>query len=235
MLRPSIYWKSAPRALTLAVAALAGCGSSSPAGNGVASKTPTQILAAAKAAADSAATVHVAGSLAQEGKPISLNMELEAGKGGKGTISLEGLAVKIVQIKGTVYINGSDAFYSHVAGSSAAQLLHGKWLKAPSSDGNFSSLASLTELGKLIGATLAAHGALAGAGTTTVNGQKAVGVTDKAKGGTLYVATMGKAYPLEIAKSGKSGGKIVFDRWNQAVTLTAPANAVNIDQLQSGH
>ncbi len=68
-----------------------------------------------------------------------------------------------------------------------------------------------------------------------MNGQKAVGVTDKSKGGTLYVASTGAAYPLEIAKGGASGGKIVFDRWNKPVSLSAPTEAVNINQLQSGH
>jgi hypothetical protein len=53
--------------------------------------------------------------------------------------------------------------------------------------------------------------------------------------GTLYVATTGTPYPLEILKKGGSGGSILFDRWNQPVTLTAPANAININQLQSGH
>ncbi len=43
-------------ALAVAVAALAGCGSS---GNGVASKSPSEILAASKAAALSASSVHV--------------------------------------------------------------------------------------------------------------------------------------------------------------------------------
>lgn len=219
----------------LAVAVISGCGSSSSSGNGLASKTPAEIVAAAKAAAAGAATAHVAGSIVDEGKPISLDMELVAGKGGKGRITLEGLSINLIQINGVVYINGSAAFYRHVAGTAAAQLLQGKWLKAPASSGNFSSLAQLTSLGKLIDRTLAAHGTLSSAGTSTIDGQKAVGVTDVAKSGTLYVATTGSPYPIEILKKGAGGGKIVFDRWNKAVTLTAPGNAVNLNQLQSGH
>lgn len=215
---------------------LGGCGSSSSSGgNGVASKSPTEIVAAAKAAAAGAATAHVAGSIVDEGKPISLDMELVAGKGGKGKISLEGLSIDLIQVNNAVYINGSTAFYRHVAGPAAAQLLQGKWLKAPASSGNFSSLASLTNLGKLIGTTLASHGKLSKAGSTTIAGQKAVGVSDVAKGGTLYVASTGTPYPLELVKTGTGGGKITFDRWNKAVTLAAPANAININQLQSGH
>src|SRR5664279_1040559 len=90
--------------LGLALALLSGCGSSSPSGNGVASKTPTQIVAAAKAAAAGAASAHVAGSIVEEGKPITLDMELVAGKGGKGRISLEGLSISIIRLNGAVYI-----------------------------------------------------------------------------------------------------------------------------------
>ncbi len=225
-----------PRATVLGVAAaaLAGCGSSSPSGNGLASKSPTEIVAAAKAAAAGAASAHVAGSIVQGGKPISLDMELLAGKGGKGRITLDGLGIDLIQVNGAVYINGSTAFYRRVAGPAVARLLQGKWLKAPASSGNFSSLASLTDLGALVDQTLASHGKLASAGNRTVAGQRAVGVTDVSKGGTLYVASTGRPYPLEIVKTGAGGGSIVFDRWNKSVTLEAPADAVNINQLR-GH
>jgi hypothetical protein len=221
-------------ALALVLALLSGCGSSSSSGNGLASKSPAEILAAAKAAAAGAASAHVAGSIVDEGKPISLDVELLAGKGGKGRLTLEGLGIRLVQVGRSVYINGSAAFYRHVAGTAAAQLLQGKWLKGSASSSNFASLASLVNLGKLLDTTLSSHGKLAGAGTKTIAGQKAVAISDTTKGGTLYVAATGAAYPLEIVKQGASGGRITFDRWNKPVTLAAPAGAVSIDQLQNG-
>lgn len=219
---------------TLLLAVLSGCGSASSSGNGLDSKSPAQIVAAAKAAAAGAASAHVAGSIVDEGKPISLDMELVAGKGGKGKLTLNGLSINLVQVNGAVYMNGSTAFYKQVAGDAAAQLLQGKWLKAPSSDSNFASLAQLTDLKKLIGTTLASHGKLTSAAAKTIAGQKTVGVTDATKGGTLYVASTGTAFPIEIAKTGASGGTITFDHWNKPVTLSAPTNAINIDQLKSG-
>jgi hypothetical protein len=220
---------------SLVALAVAGCGSSSSkSGNGVADKSPEQMLLATKAAAASAASVHIAGSIVSGGKPISLNMELVAGHGGKGTIAQEGFSIDLVQVGGSVYINGSDAFYKHVAGSAAAQLLHGKWLKAPAGSGELASLSQLTNLSKLIDAALASHGTLARGSQTTVDGQQAVGLKDTTKGGTLYLATTGQPYPLEIVKSGSEGGKVVFDHWNKPVTLSAPANAIDISKLQSG-
>jgi hypothetical protein len=229
-------WISSRAALlgaAMLAVALTGCGSSDSSGNGLLSKTPTQIVEAAKVAAASAVSAHVAGSIVSEGKPISIDMELVAGKGGKGKITLEGLDVQLIDVDKAVYINGSAAFYSHLAGSAAARVLQGKWLKAPSDSGDFASFSSLTSLEKLIGSTLASHGKLAPAGKSTVEGQPAVGVTDGSKEGTLYVAATGTPYPLEIVKSGSDGGKVVFNHWNKPVTLAPPANWININQLKS--
>jgi hypothetical protein len=211
---------------------LAGCGGSS-SGNGIESKTPDQILEATKAAASTATSVHIKGSIVSAGKPVSLDMELLAGKGGKGTISQEGFTIQLVQTGGAVYINGSAAFYQHVSGSAAATLLQGKWLKAPANSGELASLAELTDLSKLIDAALANHGTLSKGSTTTIEGTKAVTLHDN-RGGTLYVAATGKPYPLEIAKSGKEGGRVVFNRWDEPVTLEAPAGAIDIGALQKG-
>jgi hypothetical protein len=225
-------------ALVLLVAALAGCGSSSSSSssssNGVAAKTATEIVAASKAAADSASSTHVVGSIVSSGSPIALNLYLASGKGGHGQVSESGLSFELIAVDGSVYIKGSPAFYSHFGGGAAAQLLKGKWLKAPASNANFASIAAFTDLGKLLGAALTSHGKLAKGATTTVNGQPAVGVTDTAQGGTLYVATTGQPYPIEIIKRGASGGKITFSEWNAPVQLTAPANSIDLSQLQSG-
>jgi hypothetical protein len=217
----------------LAAAVLAGCGSSS-SGNGIAAKSPEQIVAAARGAADGAATGHVAGTVRSEGKPLAIDMELVKAKGGRGSITLDGVSINLVRVGGAVYINGSQAFYRRIAGPAAAKLLQGKWLKAPENSGNFASLASLTDLSKLIDTTLASHGKLARDGTRTVDHQKVVAVTDVSQGGTLYVATVGTPFPTGIVKDGGGGGRITFDRWNKPVTLTAPANAININQLQNG-
>jgi hypothetical protein len=220
--------------LALLAGLLGGCGSSS-SGNGVAAKTPTGIVAAAKVAADAASSVHVAGSIVSGGSPITLDLDLLAGKGGRGQLTENGLGFELIETGGTVYIKGSSAFYHHIGGSAAAQLLQGKWLKAPSTSKEFASISSLTDLRQLVDSTLANHGALAKGSTATVSGQKVVGVTDTGKGGTLYVAATGQPYPIEITKSGVGGGTITFDRWNESVSLAAPANAIDITQLRSAH
>ena len=146
-------------------------------------------------------------------------------------MSESGLGFQMVVLDQTVYIDGSPGFWRHFGGAAAAQLFEGKWLKAPAS-GSFASVALLTNVDKLFNQLLSSHGTLAKGATTTVDGQKVVAIKDTTKGGTLYVATTGKPYPVEIVKTGAQGGRVVFDHFNNSVSLTAPANAIDISQLQ---
>ncbi len=220
--------------IVVLAATLAGCGDSAPQGNGVASRTPAEIADAATSAAAGAATVHVAGSIVSEGEPISLDMELVAGKGGRGRIALAGLAAELIDVDRSLYVNGSPSLYGRFAGPADAHALQGRWLKGPAERGPLRPLASFTDMGRMIGMLLSGHGALTAAGTRTIDGRRAVGVTDMARGGMLYVAATGTPYPLEIVERAGAGGRIVFDRWDQPVTLAAPAHPINIKQLQGG-
>jgi hypothetical protein len=220
-------------ALLGAVLALASCGGSS--GNGIASKTPTEILAASKQAADSAKSVHVFGSIVSNHAPLTLDMSLVAGTGASGRLSQNGASFELIAVDGTIYLRGSAAFYRRIGGAAAAQLLKGKWLKAPASTPSLASLGSLTDLRSLLDSTLADHGTLTKGATTSVNGQAVVALHDTARGGTLYVANTGKPYPVQIAKTGQNGGRVSFDRWNAPVSLTAPQGAIDITQLQAPH
>jgi hypothetical protein len=222
--------------------AISACGSSSPSNNGttssaasdngVASKSPEAIITAAEGAIVGVKSVRVSGSIVSGGSRITLDLSLASGKGGRGQMSENGLGFQIVVLDQTVYINGSPAFWRHFGGAAAAQLFQGKWLKAPA-NGSFASVALLTNVHDLFNQLLSSHGTLAKGATTTVNGQKVVAIKDTAKGGTLYVATTGKPYPVEVLKTGSQGGHVLFDHVNDSVSLTAPANAIDISQLQA--
>ena len=237
--------------LVVALTALAGCGGSS-SRNGLASKSPAEIIAAARTAADGASTVHVSGSTVTGGTPLTFDLSLTAGKGGRGRITEKGLSFELIELEGTIYIKGSSAFYKHFAGTAAAQLLQGKWLKASATNPGFAGLSSLTDLHKLLDAAFAAGDrSLVSIGTSTVDGQAVVGVKDTAQNETLYVATTGKPYPVAVTKgdateagghspstsiphssSASASGRISFGAWDEPVTLVAPANAVDTEQLQ---
>jgi hypothetical protein len=215
--------------VTLAVAACGGGSGRST--NGVERKSPDGIVTAATNAVGSAKSVHVAGDVMNSGSRITLDLNLVNGKGGQGSMAENGLSFQVVTVGNGVYIDGTIAFWQRFAGNAAAQLLWGKWIKAPAS-GQLATLATLLDLQKLFNQLLSSHGRLAKGSITTVRGQRVIAVKDTTNGGTLYVATTGKPYPIEVVKNGSNGGQIAFDRFNQAVTLTAPSNAIDISQLQ---
>jgi hypothetical protein len=215
--------------VTLAVVACGGSGG--PSTNGVEQKSADEIVMAATNAVGSATSVHVAGNVVNGGSRITLDLKLVSGKGGRGSMAQNGLSFQVVTVGNEVYINGSSAFWQKFAGNAAARLLFGKWIKAPAS-GQLATLATLTDVQKRLGQLLSSHGQLARGSITTVRGQRVIAVKDTSNGGTLYVATTGKPYPVEVVKNGSGGGQLVFDRFDQPVRLAAPSHAIDISQLQ---
>ncbi|HLY86227.1 MAG TPA: hypothetical protein VKO84_06935 [Gaiellaceae bacterium] len=216
-----------------AVALLAGCGGGgrSAKANGEASKSPGKVLADAKAAVSSASSVHVSGSIHYGGNPITLDISMATGKGATGSMTTSGFAFDLVQIGNIAYIKGSDQFYKHFAGP-AASLLHGKWLKTPTTSGRFASLAALTNIGVLFGQVASHHGKLANDGAKTYKGQQVVEIRDTSDNSKLYVAATGKAYPVALVGGKKSeSGTIAFSDWNKSVSLSAPKGALDISKL----
>lgn len=223
----------------LVALALAACGSSGSSGgsggggspNGVAAKNANQIVAAATAAIDAVNTVRVTGSVKSGSRTIHLDLHLVSGKGATGSMAENGLSFKLISVGGEAYINGTPRFWHQFGGASAAQLLQGHWLRAPATTGDFASFSSLTNLHRLLTALLAHHGALSKGATSTLRGTPVIAVHDSARGGTLFVATTGKPYPLQISNQGASGGQLSFSEFNRSVTLTPPTNSIDITKL----
>jgi hypothetical protein len=211
-----------------ALVVVAGCGGSS---SGEAQKSAAQILTDTKAAAQSATSVHYVGTINQNGSSLHLDMQLVAGKGGKGTITIGGHKIDIVRIGQKVYFKGDEAFYRQYAGKAAAQLLAGKWIAAPSTSGNFASFTPLTDIGKLFG-LIKTKGTTSKGAQSTVDGQKVIAITSSVPGtGTIYVATTGKPYPVELAGPSGKAGSLHFSDWNGTVTLVAPSGAIDLSKL----
>src|SRR4029077_12106720 len=135
------------------------------------------------------------------GSPITLDLDLVSGKGGRGKISEGGLTFQLIGIGNVVYIGGSPAFLRHCGGALAVRLFQGKWLQVRAGSRDFASVSGLTNLHLLLNKLLASHGKLAKGATTTVRGQQVVPISDRTKGGTIYIATTGRPYPIELRKA----------------------------------
>jgi hypothetical protein len=225
-----------PALLLLALAILvplAGCGSSD---NGVASKSAKEILQASKAAAISASSVHVVGASRVQTSSSTINARL-ARVGGRSRVSLLGGGHEAIRIGNTVYVKGPQAFYANLS-ARLGKTLHvpsGTWLKAPAGSGPLRELAALTDLPRQLDVILSTSAALTKGASTTVGGQKAIALKEKAKlyEGVLYVATTGKPYPLLLVKNGgRERGRTRFSGWDRGVSLRAPSPAVDVSSLK---
>ena len=211
----------------LALAGLAGCGGSSRS-SGLASQSANSIVAAAVKAAATAHSVHLAGSLVRNGQPLGLDLDLQAGKGARGTISLAGLSFQFIQVPGKVYIKANRAFLRHF-GNAAVLRLAGHWLRSSPGASGLGNFGGLTDLRQVFASLLRSHGVLVKVGMTTFAGQSAVAIRDTTKGGVLYVASTGKPYPLGVRNPGE--GQIRLDHYDEAITLTPPASSVDLSAL----
>jgi len=221
-------------ALVLAAVLLAGCGGSKQAAapNDEASKPADQVLADSKAAATSASSAHVAGNIVSNGTHITLDLALARDKGAKGSVSINGLGFDLVKIGDTAYIKGSDAFYRHFAGSAVAQLIHGKWIKAPTTSKQFRPFAALASVSGIFAEIGAHHGRLVNDGKTTFKGQPVVVIRDASDNSKLYVAATGKPYPVAlVGGKGSQTGAVTFSDWNESVSLSAPSGALDVSNF----
>jgi hypothetical protein len=215
------------RKLIVAVLAAAVLVPAASASNGVELKSAAQIVAAATKAGETAQTVHVSATIGK----LSFDLQLVAGKGGKGKMVQSGASFDIVRLGTLAYFRGSDKFWKRFVGASGVALFHGKWMRAPATKGDLASLTPLTDLHALIKQSLGSHGKLVKGKTLTFHGQHVVAVRDVTRGGTLYVSTDGAAYPVALANA-KKGGIVYFDRWNAPVTVSAPAKSIDITKLK---
>jgi hypothetical protein len=223
--------------IALAAALVGGCGASD---NGVASKSPAEILAAAQVAAQGARFVHVEGQFAQGhlaagGPSFSSSVDLAAGEGARGRVSLSGLSYEAVLVGTTVYFKAHRGLETRLFGKRAALLPAGAWLTGPAR-GVLGAIAATIDPQKLIARLLASNGQLTKGRSTNVAGQRAIALTEGGRrlyAGEIYVATNGKPYPLQIVKTGTEHGRVTFSRWDQPIALSAPAPAVEVAKLAS--
>ncbi len=231
----------------LAVALFAaGCGGgSSPSANGggangEASKSAARVVADATQAAQAASSLHISGQITDNGQQISVDLTIAKGKGATGSLTLKGQKVDLEVIGGDAYMKAPGAFWSQFAGaqgSMIASVLADKWLKFPTSNPQFSGFTKIASSQSLLSQLMSKHGTLQNKGATTYKGQSVVAIEDKTKGGTLYVAGTGTAYPIAITKTSVGSGatgSITFDSWNASVSLTAPSGAIDLSQLAGG-
>jgi hypothetical protein len=204
----------------------AAASSPAPADNGVAALTAEQILAKAKSALGAADAVRISGAGSDEGTQVKLDMRYGA-DGAVGTFFFNGQRLDLLRVGDDVYVKGSPSFWTTFANGQVAKQLGGKYVKTTLTDARFKPIASFTDLTDSVDGFLEPDGAITKGGPKTVAGVPAIALVNKgATGGTLYVATTGRPYPLSV--DGK-GQRLTFTDYGKPVTVQAPPAAQIVD------
>jgi hypothetical protein len=213
----------------VAIASLAACGSSS---NGVATKTPAQILAAAVSATSAATSYEIAGTGAFVDGVTSLDFKV-AGSNLNGSFVVAGSTVDVMEIAGNIYLKAPSAYYEY-EGESATRsaILENVWVEATAGSkvaNDFSSLSAFFA----ISSDLSAASAVTAGGTGTVDGQPVV-ILKTADGTTIDIATTGPAYPVQVTTTtGSSPATYTLSNWNSVAAFTPPPNPILIPSSAS--
>lgn len=212
--------------------------SASAAGGELASLDATEILTRAKAAFKKAESVRLTGGGASSGESFKVDMRYSADKA-IGTVSSSGQQIELRRIDKTVYLKADKAFWTQTAGAAAAELLGGKYLKAPLTDQRVAQLASFTDKDAFVDEVLDDTGTITKGEPKDVRGTPAIGLVNKDTdgGGTLYVATSGEPLPLQLLPQagGTDSGTLDFLDYGKAVTVEVPPAAQTIDVTKLGN
>lgn len=224
------------------VAALTGCAEDPDEGtNGVGKLDAPAIEAKAKAAADGADAVRLAGTLVSKGGTYKLNMQLKKA-GGTGSVTSKNSTFELLRIGDALYLKADARFWSHPgpdgkgASSSpgtddqtAAGKLDDKYVKVPQDDPSYKQLRGFTDKNVLLEGLLGLHGTLSKGSRDTIGGVRTIKIMGgEGDGGSLDISLEGTPYPLRLARAGGAGVLTLAD-WGKDFVLAPPAKDETVD------
>ena len=214
--------------LAAAVAAtllLAACGSSPLEG-----KTGPEVVTAAADALEAAGAVHIAGAIEQDGQEGEVDLHLQ-GEDVTGTLTMEGAEMELLGVDGIFYMKGTPEFWASFGmPEGMTAMFDDRWVQLPgeaaSEFADFSLAGFIEELRN------PESSVKDDVRTDEVDGKDVV-IVEQEDGSTLTVADDEKAYPLEMT-GGDTPGGITFSRFGEEEDISAPADALDLEDMMGG-
>jgi hypothetical protein len=171
--------------------------------------------------------------LANNGVPISLNLDMHRNGDVSGTVSQNGAPFEVIGVNNTTYIKATPAFLRQVkAPTSACAVVCGKWLQLTpaqasqlTGDLSMSSLTAPLSSGQVPKFTEV--------GSKIVDGRAAWALR-AADGSTLYVSSASGHYPVAATTGGSPNEVVTYSHWNTAPQPAAPpaSEVLNLNNLK---
>lgn len=216
-------------AVPLAVASLAACGES--ALQKYAKTAPATIDKDARAALTSLKSVHMEGTIDDNGSNVALNLTLDTKGNCVGSISNGGQKVSLIGVNSKIYVQAGASFWESAGGMPAATaaLYATKWVTGQALS-SFGQVCNLTEFGKSTLDTPIAQDKPAFLGTAKINGIDVVNIQVQDKAGNKSTLSVDANAPHNIIRvvGARNAGTVTFTKFNVPVTSTAPAGAIDV-------
>ncbi len=226
-----------PAALCVAVAAgTAACGGSG--GGPLSGMDANQITMKAFADLKVASSVHVKGPTNENGLQYNLDVTLGAtncqgsfASSAKGTFN-------VLKVNGSTYFSADPTFWK-VAGTGGtlgaaktADTFTGKYLKVGPDSKTLAALGVLCHPTQLAGPFSGQVSGMVERGYTTINGQKALHITDSADTDGIYVSV--SSTPEVLRLDAGSNAELSFTNYNAPLNFTPPPASLTLDGKKYG-
>lgn len=210
--------------------------------------TGAQIAERALDATTGASSVRMKGDIADDESSGTITLDMALDKNGEcaGTMSMGGQGkADLIKVGDTVYMKYDEAFLrAQGKGESASDtdaavaLLAGKWTKMAATGKDAKDIAGFCDLDTVLSGAEDGKGSTSATtkgATAAVDGTPAVILHEKdgSESYTMYVATEGKPYLLQIdSLTGKDKGSVTFTDYNEPVPAKKPAGTIlDLDKL----
>ncbi|WP_037912918.1 hypothetical protein [Actinacidiphila yeochonensis] len=198
--------------------------------NGVGKLPAATIEQKARAAADSAAAVRLAGTVISGGDTYRLDMRLR-GNGGVGEVTEGGDTFQLLRVGDDLYLKAGADFYtsgdSDKDSRTAATNLSGKYVRVPSGDPSYKQFSGFTDKKTLLADLFVFDGSVSVGDHHKVGSTKTIAL-DGSHGGSLDVSLKGTPYPLRYERAAAAGALTLSD-WGEDFRLAAPPKSEVVD------
>jgi len=219
------------------VTGAAACGSTpkpTASSDPLAGLTAGQITERAIADLREATSVRLTGGGTDSGKAFGVAVALVRDRGCKGSISLDGRKLRLINVGKSVWMLPSDSFYkSQGVSATAISLLSGKWLKVRGSALN--GLSSFCSLSTVVREMKGQYAKMTKGKVTTIDGQRAVTIHQAGYTGAFYISDTAKPEILkgDVTK-GSTTGTITFTDYGVITPINPPPARKVLDGRKLG-
>lgn len=199
--------KTAAGSLALLLA-LGACGS----GEDLSGKPPEQIVNDAREIANTANSVHVTGSVTQDGTESKIDILLTNSGDGKDELTSGGQTISVIKVGNTIYVKG-------LPGAPGPG-----YHKLPANDPQAATLSEAVDKQKFLQELLGTSQKFTLAGKGKVGDQDTLKLTTNSGKSTLHIADdSDNPYPMRIEGGSAAGTvSINFAEWNEDAKVEAP-------------